>query len=204
MFSVPCLHVSPANTRRIVLLLRIDFRCCHTQNDPGRSGWWCRLYLIHMVKRVDLCRIHTAPDCSKIFRRSSRRIVQPPGVDDLLRLSPDFLQRDFRHFQLLNVRKLLDSILTHLLKFKQMSKMSTLGSTAFLFPVHDLLSPFITIFGICRQDDYSPHVHAHIVSVPIWPACHRPLDVRCRTGLQSPPPVPLISSLVVSLNFPQL
>ena len=115
------------------------------------------------------------PDCIKIFQRSSRRIVQPPDVDDLQSLGSGLLQRDFRHIQLLNVRKFLGSILTQLLLFKQMSKMSTLGSIAFLVPVHNVLSPPITIFGICRQNDCPARARVHVNSDSIWPARQQPL-----------------------------
>ena len=105
------------------------------------------------------------------------------------------LQRDFRHFQHLDVRKLLDSSLAHLLWFKQMSKMSTLGSTAFLVPVHNLLSPSITIFW-----DLSSERSLRTCPCPQWfradliclPA---PSGIRCWTGPQSPPPKSLNSSL---------
>ena len=83
LMFVPCRHAS-------MLLLLDDFRCCHAQHDPGRCD-----------------------SRSKIFRRSSRRIVQPPGVDDLCRLSSGLLLHDLRHFQLFNVRKLLDLSLTY-------------------------------------------------------------------------------------------
>ena len=78
-----------------------------------------------------------------------------PGVHDLGRLSSGLLQHDFRHFQLSNVRKLLDLSLT----------------TAFLVPVHNMLSPSITIFGICCQNNHSTRVHVRNGSVPIEHAC---------------------------------
>ena len=168
----------------------ITFVAHHALYDPGRCDWCCRLHLILMVRRVDSCRVLSAFGRSWIFRRSSRRIVQPPGVDDLCCSSSGLLHCDFRHIQLLDVRKLLDSSLTHLLWFKQTSNMSTLGSTAFLVPVHNLLSPSITIFGICRQNDYSARVHVRGGSVPIWSACQpAPCGIRCWTGPQSPPTV---------------
>ena len=76
----------------MVLLLLDDFRCCRTQHYPGRCDWCCRLHLILMVRRVDLCRVLTASDRSWIFWRSSRHIVHPPGVADLCCLSSGLLQ----------------------------------------------------------------------------------------------------------------
>ena len=73
---------------------------------------------------------------------------------------------------LLDVHKFIDSSHTHLLWFKQMSKISTLGSTALLVPVHNLLSPSITLFGNC-QNDRSTRIHVHNGSVPIEYACQQ-------------------------------
>ena len=53
----------------------------------------------------------------------------------------------FRHLQLLNVRKLPEPTLIHLLCVKQVS---ALGSMVLLVPTNDLLSPLFTIVGIAR------------------------------------------------------
>ena len=183
-----------------MLLLCIVFRCCWTQFDPGRFDWWCRLHHIFTVIRVDLCRIHSAPDCIRIFRRSSRHIVQPPDVDDLRSLNFGLLQRDFRHFQFLNVRKLLDS------------------PSVIQTDVQDV-HPWLQSIS-CSNPQPAEYIHHYLRDLqPRRLSCTYPrprqlrvdlaclpahLDVCYWTGLQSPSPESLISSSAVSTNFPKL
>ena len=144
------------------------------------------MILIFTVVCVDVCRIHSAPYCITIFRHSFRHIVQLPDVDDLRSLGSGLLQRDFHHFQLINVRKLLCSIITHLL-----SKMSTLGSVA-------LLVPNPQPAGSSCSCTRSRQLWCGLACLPA------PSDVCPWTGVQFLYPESLISSSAVSSNFPQL
>ena len=74
-----------------------------------------RLRHILTDTRVYLCRNQSAPDRIWVLRRPFR-IFQPLSVDNLQALCSGFLQLDgFRHFQLLNVRKLFQPTLAHFL-----------------------------------------------------------------------------------------
>ena len=53
----------------------------------------------------------------------------------------------------------------------------TASGRALLVPIHNLLSPSITIFGVCRQDDCHACARVHVNSDSIWPACQHPLTL---------------------------
>ena len=116
-------HDSPADrhsdvmsgNQTIVLSLRICFRCSLTHDESGRLDWWCRLRHILTDIRVYLCRNQSAPDRIRVLW-CPFRIIQPLSVDSLQALCSGFLQLDgFRHFQLLDVRKLSQPTLVHFL-----------------------------------------------------------------------------------------
>ena len=89
-----------------------DFRCFHALQDPGLYEKCCRLHSFSWLGTLTCAASLTAFGGSWIFQRSSRRIVQPTGVDDLCCSISGLLQRDFRHFHFLDVRKLIRLSLT--------------------------------------------------------------------------------------------
>ena len=113
LVSVPCRHVPPDNTCCAVSFLHTDCRCCHTQYDPGRCDWCCRLHLISWL--VELTCV-----ASSLLLSATRS----SGV-------------------------LLAASSSHAAETIPVTRALVSCIHDNLVPVHNMLSPQITIFGIC-------------------------------------------------------